>query len=219
MRRYLYLVVMAAIASLLTALTVGVASAAGAVLTAGSGGPDVAVGDTITANLAPGTAADFNNSATGTQGVHCAVSSTSATVTANPAAPGTATESLDVQSFSSCTTNISGTNNNPAPTVTVDNLPFNASVDSTGALTVSGGASGPLQTTLHIQTALGNITCVFQATAISGTASNTDNSLRFSAQPFSKSSGSGLCPSSGFFTATYSPVLDHTQADQPVFVN
>jgi hypothetical protein len=208
MRRYLYLAIAMSIASLLTVLP-GLASAAGsAVLTAGSGGPDLAAGAPISASLASGTTADFATN--GTQGVHCSASSFGATLQTNPAAPGTATESLDSQTFSGCTTNISGTSG--TPTVTVDNLPFSSSVDSTGAVTVSGS----LQTTITLRTVLGSITCVFATTSISGTATNPDNAITFTGQTFSKKSGSGLCPSTGTFTAKYSPILS---GGTPVWVN
>ena len=194
------------------------------VLTAGAAGTDgvnVAVGDVLNASVAAGTTANFANSAGGSTGVKCAVSSFTATVTDNPAASGVASESTTAHTFSSCTANIFGVTK--VNSVTVNNLPFGTTVDSaTGAVTVTGTDTAPIQTTLSLGTLLGSITCVFQATngSISGVASNTDNSISFTDQAFTKTSGSGLCPSSGFFTATYAPVQDTSVDGSPsVFTN
>jgi len=103
--------------------------------------------------------------------------------------------------------------------VTVDNLPFGTTVDSaTGAVTVSGTDAAPIQTTLSLGTILGSVTCVYRATngSISGVTSNTDNSIAFTDQAFTKSSGPITCPGSGFFTATYAPVVDTTVEGGPV---
>ena len=194
------------------------------VLTAGAAGTDgvnVAVGDVLNASVAAGTTANFANAAGGSTGVKCAVSAFTATVTDNPVAPGVAGESTTAHTFSSCTANIFGVTK--VNSVTVNNLPFGTTVDSaTGAVTVTGTDTAPIQTTLSLGTLLGSITCVFQATngSISGVASNTDNSISFTDQAFTKTSGSGLCPSSGFFTATYAPVQDTSVDGSPsVFTN
>ena len=194
---------------------------ASTVLTTGSAAGDaVAAGDVVSAAVAAGTTADFNNSATGTTGVKCAVSTFVATVTDNPEAPGTATESLTEQTFSSCTANILGVTS--VNSVTVNNLPFATTVASDGTVTVSGAAGAPVQTTLVLGTILGSVTCVYQANggSIAGTTVNDDNSINFAAQPFTKSSGPITCPSSGFFNAKYAPVTDTTVEGAPaVFTN
>src|SRR5262249_14289769 len=101
MRRILYLSVLVAAASALVILPAGVAQAANNVLTAGSaGGTAVATGDGLTAGLSSGTTATFLN---GSTGITCRASTFSATANSNPAAPGTAAESLQTQSFSNCT--------------------------------------------------------------------------------------------------------------------
>src|SRR5438876_11442829 len=85
------------------------AAAAGAVLTYGSAaGTDVPVGDTLTASLAEGTAVTSTSAPDSTSGVTCTTSSFTATVTANPAAPGVAGESLSGQTFGDCTSNVFG---------------------------------------------------------------------------------------------------------------
>ena len=186
----------------LTAVTP--ASAAGAVLTTANG--DVAVGDVLNASLATGTAATLYSSATGTSGVSCATSAFNATVTDNPTAPGTATESLTAHSFSNCTANVIGVLG--VTSVTVNNLPYTTSVGADGTLTVTPASGSTIQTTVVLRTLLGSINCVYQAASLTGTTSNTDNSINFTSQQFTKSSGSSLCFANGYFTAKYAPVTD-----------
>ncbi|MFI0795227.1 Tat pathway signal sequence domain protein [Micromonospora rubida] len=193
------------------------ASLANTVLTTGSAaGTAAAVGDVLQANLKASTTANFYSTAAGTTGVKCAASSFSAKVLTNPAAPGTATESLTAQSFTSCTTNVVGTLG--VNSVTVDNLPYSVSVTSAGAVTLTGS----IQSTVSLRTLLGNIICVYKANGnvVQGTASNATTSIAFVNQPFTKSSGPGTCFSAAYFSATYSPIRDTTQAGSPiVYVN
>jgi hypothetical protein len=190
------------------------ASADGAVLTAG--GTAVAVGDVLDASLAAGTTATLYSSATGTSGVSCTSSTFTATVTDNPAAPGTATESLTGHSFdsSSCTSNVTGVLG--VTGITVDHLPYTTTVGSDGTVTVTPAAGSTIQTTVKLRTLLGTITCVYQAPSLTGTASNTDNGIAFTSQQFAKVSGSSLCFANGYFTAKYAPVTDSSQAGSPV---
>ncbi|EGX55864.1 hypothetical protein SZN_30692 [Streptomyces zinciresistens K42] len=193
------------------------ASAAGAVLTTGSaGGTAVAAGQVLTAPLAAGAAATFRSTATGTTGLSCTSSQFTATVNGNPASPGTATETVTAHTFnaSSCTTNVTGVLG--VTSITVNNLPYSATVTSAGVLTVSPPAGSAIRTTVVLRTLLGSINCVYQAPSLSGTASNTDNSINFNAQQFTKVSGSSLCFANGYFTAKYAPV---TANGQVVFVN
>jgi hypothetical protein len=189
------------------------------VLTTGSvGGANVAVGDVVSSALSSGTSATF---ATGTSSsVTCAVSQLTATVTSNPAAGGSASESLTGQTFSSCTPHIFGVTS--VRSITVNNLPYVTSVDaSTGAVTISAGSAGPVQATIVLGTLLGNVTCAYRPTSgsLSGTASNTDNSITLSGQGLTKATGSGLCPSTSTLSATYAPVGDTSVAGTPaVFV-
>ncbi|MFF4572894.1 Tat pathway signal sequence domain protein [Streptomyces sp. NPDC001410] len=210
-----------ALAGTVTALTVAMAVPASAdgsaVLTTGSaGGAAAAVGDTLTAPLASGTTATLYSSATGTSGVTCTSSQFTATVTGNPTAPGTATESVTGHSFdsTSCTSNVTGVLG--VSSITVDNLPYTATVASDGTLTVSPASGSTIQTTVKLRTLLGTITCVYQAPSLTGKADNSDSSIAFTNQQFAKSSGSSLCFANGYFTAKYAPVTD---AGAPVYVN
>lgn len=183
-----------------------------AVLTAG--GNAVAVGDVLTASLASGTAATLYSSATGTSGVSCSSSQFTATVTDNPTAPGTATESLTGHTFSNCSANVLGVLG--VTGITVNNLNYTTSVSSDGTVSVTPAAGSTIQTTVVLRTLLGSINCVYQAPSLSGTADNADNSIKFTAQEFTKVSGSSLCFAKGYFTAKYAPVTDGTT---PVTVN
>jgi hypothetical protein len=179
-------------------------------------GTPVAVGDVLTAQLASGSTATLRSSATGTSGVSCTASTFAATVTDNPAAPGTATESVTGHTFDSgsCTSNVTGVLG--VSGITVDNLPYTATVDSGGTLTVAPAGGSTIQTTVRLRTLLGSVTCVYRAAALTGKADNADSSIAFTNQQFTKVSGSSLCFSSGYFTAKYAPVTD---AGAPVYVN
>ncbi|MEV6834813.1 Tat pathway signal sequence domain protein [Streptomyces sp. NPDC051133] len=210
-----------ALAGTATALTLAVAGPASAdgsavLTTGGTGGTAAAVGDTLTAPLASGTSATFYSSATGTSGVSCTSSQFTATVTGNPAAPGTATESVTAHTFdsSSCTSNVTGVLG--VSGITVEHLPYSATVASDGTLTVLPAAGSTIQTTVKLRTLLGTVTCVYQAPSLTGKADNADSSIAFTNQQFSKTSGSSLCFSSGWFTAKYAPVTD---AGARVYVN
>ncbi|MFJ9695618.1 Tat pathway signal sequence domain protein [Kitasatospora sp. NPDC101183] len=220
-RRTLATATLAAIA--LTGAAVAPAQAdATAVLTTDSPtGANVSVGDVLTANLVSGTAATFYSDATGSSGISCASSSFSATVTANPAAPGAAVEQLNTQTFDSCTSNVFGVTG--VKSVTVTNLPFTNTVsDAPGnPVSLTPGSAGAMGTTVVLRTILGTVTCNYtNSTGISGTTSNTGNTIGFSAQPFALASGPGLCFSTGYFSATYGPVSDSSVAGNPLlYVN
>ncbi|MEU3286486.1 Tat pathway signal sequence domain protein [Streptomyces longwoodensis] len=191
------------------------ASAAGNVLTTGSaGGTAVAAGDVVTAPLAAGTSATLYSSATGTSGVVCAQSQFTAAIGTNPAAPGTATESVTAHTFSNCTSNVVGVLG--VNSITVNNLPYQSTVASNGTVTVTAASGSTIQTTVVLRTLLGTVNCVYRVPGLTGTASNADNSITFSNQQFTKVSGSSLCFANGFFTAKYAPVTDN---GAKVFVN
>ncbi|MFI7251403.1 Tat pathway signal sequence domain protein [Micromonospora chalcea] len=183
-------------------------------------GTAVSVGDVIQASLRSGTNATFYSSTSGTTGIKCAASSFSAKVLTNPTAPGTATESLTAQSFSSCTTNVFGTTG--VQSVTVNNLPYTTSVTSAGVVTISGTAAAPIQSTVVLNSLLGAITCVYRTSTntLTGTASNGTNSITFTNQTLTKFSGPSLCFGTAYFTASYSPVKDTSKTGSPaVYVN
>ncbi|MET9954023.1 Tat pathway signal sequence domain protein [Streptomyces sp. NPDC006339] len=210
----------AAVAAVLAVTASASATAsAGNVLTTGSPtGPAVASGDVLSASLASGSQAKIVTTQGGSSGITCNSSAFTATANSNPTAPGTATETVTAHTLSNCTTNISGATG--VQSITVNNLPFAAAVTSGGALTVSAGAAGPIQTTLKINTILGVTTCVYRAGSLTATPSNTDNSLTFANQHFTKYSGPSTCPANGYFSAKYGPVRDTSQTGSPVvFVN
>jgi hypothetical protein len=214
------LAVFAAFAVFAVTVPAGAASTddlAGAVLTYGSAaGTGVPVGDTLTAGIADGTAATFTSAADSTSGVSCATSAFTATVTANPAAPGVAEESLSEQTFADCTSNVSGVLS--VDGVTVDNLPYSVALDDAAGTAVVTGT--PIQTTVVLGTLLGQITCQYQADSITATATVGASGISFTAQQFAKTAGPGLCFADGFFSARYAPVVDASQPDSPeVFVN
>jgi hypothetical protein len=213
MRKYRYLATVAGGALCATLLASAAFADSDAVLTVGGpDGPNAAVGDTVTASLAAGTTATFYSTTTGTSGVSCTTSSFSSTVTANPPAPGVAGQSIDAQSFADCSSNVLGTTG--VRGVTLNNLGYQATVDgATGAVTVAPGSAGPIQATVVISTILGAITCVYQPVAgsLTGTADNATNSISFVNQQFNKITGSALCLSTAYWTATYAPVTDTTQ--------
>ncbi|MET8704543.1 Tat pathway signal sequence domain protein [Kitasatospora sp. NPDC058032] len=185
-------------------------------------GPNVSVGDVLTADLVSGTTANFFSSATGTSGIKCATSSFSATVLSNPAAPGTATESLNTQTFSNCTANVVGVTG--VKSITVNNLAYTNSVsDATGypVWLNTGSGGGPVQTTVVLNTVLGPITCVYQsASGLTGSTNNVGQTISFVSQPLPKSSGPSTCFATGYFTSTYGPVRDISVPGSPaVFVN
>ncbi|MET8244017.1 Tat pathway signal sequence domain protein [Streptomyces sp. NPDC005202] len=217
MRTRSLLALVAAVAALsLPAVGPAYADDSAVLTTGGTGGTPVAVGDVLTAPLAAGTSATLYSSATGTSGVSCTSSTFTATVTDNPAAPGTATESVSAHTFdsSSCTSNVTGVLG--VTSITVDNLPYTTTVTSDGTLTVTPASGSTIQTTVKLRTLLGSVTCVYQAPSLNGTTDNADNSITFTNQQFTKTSGSSLCFSNGYFTAKYAPVSD---SGATVYVN
>lgn len=216
-----YTVPALAITAAVTALTLLPAttvSAAGAVLTYGSAaGNAVSVGDVLTASLASGTTATLAN-INGTSGITCTGSTLSATVTSNPAAPGTATGSATSQTFSGCTSNVFGVT--AVQSITVNALPYTTATSSDGTVKVTPAPGGSIQTTVVLSTLVGTVTCVFQAPSLSAVSSNSTNSLTFTKQAFTKGAGSALCPANGYFTATYAPVVDSSVSGAPaVYTN
>ncbi|MER5374735.1 Tat pathway signal sequence domain protein [Streptomyces sp. NPDC002553] len=197
----------------LSLTAVSPASAADPAVLSTAGG-DIAVGEGLTASLAAGTNATFYSSATGTSGISCTTSSFSATVTDNPAAPGTASESLTQQNFTGCTSNVLGVLG--VNSITVNNLPYTAAVTSGGGLNVTAAPGAHIRTTVSLRTLLGSVSCVYEGASLVGTADNADSSIGFVNQPFAKVSGSSLCFANAFFSAKYAPV---TAAGGPVIVS
>ncbi|MFJ3812541.1 Tat pathway signal sequence domain protein [Streptomyces sp. NPDC090073] len=186
-----------------------------AVLT--TGGPDgaaAAVGDVLTAPLATGTSATVNSSPTGNSGVSCKESQFTAAVTGNPDAPGAATETVTAHTMDKCTSNVIGVLG--VESITMNNLPYHATVTSKGTLTVVPDNGSHIQATVNLRTLLGTVNCTYQAKSLTGTTGNADSSLSFVNQQLAKTSGSPLCFPTGYFTAKYAPVTD---GGVPIHVN
>ncbi|MDV7215966.1 Tat pathway signal sequence domain protein [Streptomyces prunicolor] len=220
MRRYT--VPALAVTATLTALALlpaTAASADSAVLTYDSAaGSAVSVGDVLTASLAGGTKAALATSSGGSSGITCTGSTLSATVTANPAAPGTATESATSQTFSGCTSNVFGVTG--VQSITVNGLPYSTAASSDGTVTVTPASGSTIQTTVVLSTLLGSVTCVYRAPSLAAVSSNSTTSLTFTNQAFTKFSGSVLCAGNGYFSATYAPVTDSSVSGAPaVYTN
>ncbi|MFD5085287.1 Tat pathway signal sequence domain protein [Kitasatospora sp. NPDC058201] len=222
-----------ALVAVAAALTAGAAPASAAfaasrtaaevsvLTTGGAGGPAVAVGDVLVAPLAAGSRATFSSTADGSTGVSCGVSPFTARVLGNPAAPGTATESLTGLTFGSCTANVTGVTS--VRSLTVGNLAYHVAVGGGAGLPVvlTPGAAGPIQASAVLNSWFGTLTCTYQLSgAFTGTADNATHSLAFRNERFVKSGGSGLCPGEGYFSATYGPLVDTSRAGSPpVHVN
>lgn len=212
MSKRLLLAITAATA-MLAALPVMAASAATSdVLTTGKvGGPNVAVGAIVKAPLKTGTKATFVN---GSTTISCSKASVTDKVTKNPAAKGTAVESLTAQTFSGCTVNVTGVT---VKSVKVLKLPYTTTIsDASGdPITVS-----KLSTQITLNAAGSSFNCTYVAAKIKGNASNVGNVNSFKNQKFTLSSGPALCLSSGSFSATFGPLKDTSVSGSPaVFVN
>jgi len=176
------------------------------------GGANVRVGAILKANLHSGSTVVFASSS---GKVVCKASLFAVKVTKNPAKPGTAVASLTAQTFSKCTTTFSGATG--VKSVKLNHLPYKTTIsDSTG---FPVAVTGPT-TTITLHTTVGTLSCTYHAKAAKGHASNTTQTITFSKQPFSKSSGPLTCPSKGTFSAAYGPVRDTSVMLSPhVFVN
>jgi len=208
MRKHTYLAAGFAAGALLTAFSIAPATADTAdELTAG--GTNVAVGDSVTANLASSNA----TFSTSIGNIVCTASNFASTVATNPAEDtAEATETVTALAFSGCTSTVSGTTgvssigltSGTTPTATVDD---DSSADSAITLDVSPSV------TVVLKTVLGNIKCIY-AGAVSGAIDNTAETITFSGQSVAKQSGSSFaCPASGSFTAAYGPTVDNNILD------
>jgi hypothetical protein len=182
-----------------------------------AGGVNVGKNQVLKANLASKAKAVFVSSG-GT--ITCTKSSFTAKVTNNPKRPGTAEESVKPQTFTSCTAKgpdiMPG---HPGASVKVNGLPY--------VTKISDGKGDPVtvlksDTTVMVDSILGEVTCVYKAKASTtkGTASNKSQTITFTNQVFTKTSGPSVCSGTGKFSATYGPVIDTSVKHDPhVFVN
>jgi hypothetical protein len=194
------------------------ASASGSpVLTVGStSGTAVAVGDTLTASQESGTDVTIPTTSGGSTGITCTAASLTASVTANPDSSGNADESVTGLTTTGCTSNITGVTG--VNSVTLNNLPYNASVAPGGNLTVTAGSAGAIQSTVSLKTVLGTITCVYKLTnTFVAVVHNGNNTIVVVTIEFTLVSGPAVCPKNGFLSVTLGPVIDTTQGNQKVF--
>lgn len=207
-----FVVMLSSLATMLVAsLGLGTSAAAAAdVLTTGSvGGANVAVGDTLTA---PTSGNEVFNS--GFVSITCTGGGTTGTVSSNPAAPSTATQTGTSLKFTptnpgTCSSNLgnASVSGGAAGSLSVSE----AAGTTTGTATVSG-SSGSF-------TVFGN-TCTYKVSSPqTGTTSNTDNSLTFTNIAVSLTTGTGGCSPTGTQTIKYTPVTDTSQGGAKVFVN
>jgi hypothetical protein len=190
------------------------AAADGTVLTvADVGGPAVGEGDSLVSAAVSGPA--LMTTAGGTTGVGCDSSDLVITAGSNPAAPGTATGSVRVLSFTDCGSNIRGCGGQMAAGFL--GLPYAVGIGSDGTLAVTGTEDAPIRLIVTCATPLGQVTCVFQpAAGLGATLANTDKSIVFAQVQFAKLAGPAVCPAQLFFSATYAQLQD---AGQSVFLN
>ncbi len=159
----------------------------------------------------------------GPEKLSCKSSQVAATVRSNPAKPGKATESLTAISIARCVLS-------PViipltfKSVTARNLPYKVTVsDARGFPVTVSQASTPMPIKFTVKLAAGTrtITCNYKAASVTGAASKTGSTIRFSKQKFTKAAGSNsMCIGPAFFSATYGPVRDTSVTNSPrVFVN
>jgi hypothetical protein len=217
-RKYFYIGAMAA-AALVAALPATAAEAASVhVLTTGKvGGPAVAPGAVLKASLTKRTNAVF---ATTLGKLTCTKSTFTAKVVTNPVKPGTATESITAETFSSCVISVRGAT---IKSSSIGNLPYNGTVsDAKGnPVKISGRTKAkPLLLSITVKFGTSTFSCSVKAASISGTWTNKGNATVFVKQKFTKAAGGTFCPASGTFSASYGPVTDSSVKGSPaVFVN
>jgi hypothetical protein len=209
----------AAVAALLAVAPMTASNAASAashsVLTKSKvGGPNVKVNDILQAGLKAGTKSTFSGStSSGPITVTCPKVTFKDKVTKNPAKPGTAIEKLISQTFSGCS--VKGEPGASKAGVKLNKLPYKTTITSKGLVQVTG-----TNTTLSINSVLGTIRCTYTAKTTKGSASNKSQTITFVKQAFKLASGTGSCPKTGKFSATFGPVFDASVKSHPhVFVN
>ena len=222
MRKYLYLAMAAASATVLAAPVVAQAAPAAAahVLTiTKAGGTAVKTGAILKASLAKGATVKV---VIGPITATCKSSSFTAKVIKNPAAPNTATESVTAETIAKC----SDTSGITISGVKALNLPYNSTVsDKKGfPVTVSGTkTSKPLELKASAKVSTTSITCIYGTAKVVGAGSNKGNTITFKNQKLKVEPGSNsLCTQIGpaSLSAKYGPVKDTSVKGSPaVFVN
>jgi hypothetical protein len=180
------------------------------------GGPNVKVKDVLQSSLKPRTVLVFASVSGTPISLKCTKSTITSKVTANPARPGTAVQSLTRETVTGCK---ASTTLVRSVTVTVTKLPNKVTTSDARGNPVT--VFGPSATLKIVTTVIGTITCKYSAKTIKGHASNAGSLISFSKQVFTRATGSnGACPAKGALTVTYGPVVDLSVTGHPhVFVN
>jgi hypothetical protein len=155
----------------------------------------------------------------------CAKSTFAGKVVKNPASKGKASLSITSETLSSCkisTTLVT------LKSITAVNEPFNATITSKGAVTISGTkASKPVGFSANLMFETTPLTCVFTAASNKGTAANKHNTVTFKnvkltlnkTMSGSSYSTCSLAGTSATFSATYGPITDNSVKHHPkVFI-
>jgi hypothetical protein len=226
MRKYRSVVMAAACAAALAvpagaayaASTPGTASAAHVLTTGKLGGPAVAAGAVLSTSAPKKTPVTFTFL---TYTLTCTSSTVKSKVTSNPAAPGTAKESVTAETFGGCT--LSGLKGVGIKSITAENLPWASTVSTAKGdpVTVTGSSkTKPIKLVVVVNYSGSKFSCIYAATELKGSASNKDNGITFTKQVFKSQKGSyTLCPATSDGTATYAPVIDTSAKNAKVFVN
>lgn len=171
-------------------------------------GAAVPVGDHLGASLSSTTAV-FNTSA---GKITCTHGSFVANMANDPLSGGTteATETLTTLTFTGCTTTIVGVTG-------VSSVALNGTAN---VLLSDDGASDALVITnldekVKLTAIIGAPVCDYgthgTVTSVTGALTTATSSVAFAAAPVALITGSGVCPSSGTFTATFGPIIDQSQ--------
>jgi hypothetical protein len=187
-------------------------------------GTNVAATATLQAGLKTGTSLSF---AIAIDGISVTISCTKASValkgTANPAAPGTATGTVSKATVTVADCTITASQSGLINSLT------SATFSSGAAASISDASGHPVvitgpEASFTVSTIIGDVTCTYTATSITGAESNSGGSaINFNKQPFNNlvSGSNSNCPATGFtFTAHYAPLKDVSVKKSPhVFVN
>ena len=186
-------------------------------------GPPVNPGDVLNSSLTTGTVLSLTTSPGGGVGLFCKQSSWQATALSNPPVGGPAVNRLTLMTIASCTDNNSGVAS--VSGAGVANLPDILQVIGTGSFPVQILPSGaPLQIVVTLVLSTGATTvCTYQSSPpINGNTGLGSVPWSFTNQNFSLTAGPlpfcGTTPTD-YFSASYSPVTDLTQAGGNVYVN
>jgi len=177
------------------------AAASGVLVTSSTSGPNVAAGDVLTEGLTMSGAA-----------FGCSSGSAQETVSGNPDSPGVGDLNMTGVTFSGCT----ATSSKYPMTLTATGLPYSSlTVADTSGDQVDIGATA--FTAVIDAGILGNYTCTFNSSGMIGSWSNATNTITFSDQTLTKTTGAECTTVT--VTISLGPVVDASVGGSPpVFV-